>query len=805
MGLKSRFLSLSIKEQICIAIFLLNIFSLMVVLFLACSFCYEILKEDYNQKKLYFYDKYKEFIESTFFFQNFCLLQYEEMIKRFQKQIYKFHRNSTTTYNFTSNFDNSEKDYVPYFDINIHKNISQDNDLLFFFCYNQNKTLCQYLKNVANSYYVPISNLIFSHDIDKYFRIPGYNIPILKSPIIVDVNSSLMFSFNGTKIYENIMFDKLYDYFRDVTSLMMNNAFNMFKYFFTDILFLFRNTFEKASKEMENLEEISIVNINNNDTFFEYVRAVSGYYSSVKFTSNQFSLISYNFDKYFYFEGNMIDNFLYFIHNRLTDFLDFSFIPLHYENNTIISPELCIQFLLKQINYQIDKEKIRELYKSIKIGESNITDCFFNNKIIEKIYEINDVFITNCSHFLTVDNLLYEGIIEGGEYPFYYMKYTYPNFNILKEFQSEYLLLDQINFYLFASFKDPIIFSEYVFKTYKNLFFMIVMIIIYTWIICLIINLFIYFNIITQIIEPITNLQKAIESSSTKDEKIFKYKYDAFINDLFLTCKELLSGQIDSNNNEKGLGQFNILSFPKEKKIIDKNIYQRNLIINNDIMNQLINEQQNMMDFSKNIKINDIMDKNYNNNDNKNNFQNIKKININIINDNFALSKNDNNTKENLSNKQNELKNNIKQNKINEIRDREPYKKLLQIAEYLYYYQNKVEKNYIHLVNNIITDESKRSNLSKISSNINFNGSLKITSKLKKIISKVDSYGKTEDMEKLSINMLDNKNISYFWYMEAKKKMNKSINYQIDNDFNELFDGCNNSQSNHENIKKNIK
>ena len=94
-----------------------------------------------------------------------------------------------------------------------------------------------------------------------------------------------------------------------------------------------------------------------------------------------------------------------------------------------------------------------------------------------------------------------------------------------------------------------------------------------------------------------------------------------------------------------------------------------------------------MMDFSKNIKINDIMDKNYNNNDNKNNFQNIKKINNNIINDNFALSKNDNNTKENLSNKQNELKNNIKQNKINEIRDREPYKKLLQLTEYLYYYQ----------------------------------------------------------------------------------------------------------------------
>ena len=86
MGLKSRFLTISIKEQICITIIFLNLFCILVILFICCSFTYEIIKEDYKQKKFYFYDKYKDYIESCFYFKNFCLLQYEEIIRRMQKQ-----------------------------------------------------------------------------------------------------------------------------------------------------------------------------------------------------------------------------------------------------------------------------------------------------------------------------------------------------------------------------------------------------------------------------------------------------------------------------------------------------------------------------------------------------------------------------------------------------------------------------------------------------------------------------------------------------------------------------------------------
>ena len=104
MSLQSKFLTLSIKRQICITIIILTIFSIFVILSLICAFSYEILKEDYKQKKLYFFNKYKEYVESCFYYQNFCLLQYEEIIKRMQSQICNFLQTSFTYLAFESNF-----------------------------------------------------------------------------------------------------------------------------------------------------------------------------------------------------------------------------------------------------------------------------------------------------------------------------------------------------------------------------------------------------------------------------------------------------------------------------------------------------------------------------------------------------------------------------------------------------------------------------------------------------------------------------------------------------------------------------
>ena len=49
--------------------------------------------------------------------------------------------------------------------------------------------------------------------------------------------------------------------------------------------------------------------------------------------------------------------------------------------------------------------------------------------------------------------------------------------------------------------------------------------------------------------------------------------------------------------------------------------------------------------------------------------------------------------------------------------------------------------------------------------------------------------------------MLKNKDISYLWYMEAKKRKNKSLNYLVDKNYDELFIDSYNYQVNHDKKK----
>jgi len=268
----------------------------------------------------------------------------------------------------------------------------------------------------------------------------------------------------------------------------------------------------------------------------------------------------------------------------------------------------------------------------------------------------------------------------------------------------------------------------------------------------------IFYKVIKQITEPIYKLQEAIEANNVKDENVFKYEYDDIINELFITCKELITRQIDTRNNTKYSKQFNILNSGNDKNdVIDKNKYEKNLIINNDIMNELINEQQNMNDLSENIDTNTELEEDLDEKEEKHGKlekeENTKKDDKNI---------NDNNDK---------FENIINQNKKGDEDDKESYKSLFRLAEYLYYYRCKNEDNII-TVNTTINDESKKSNKMKMN-------------KVKKKISKIQSIYEME--ENISINMFKDKDITYMWYMEMKKRKNKSFNYQVSDDYEELF------------------
>ena len=119
----------------------------------------------------------------------------------------------------------------------------------------------------------------------------------------------------------------------------------------------------------------------NNDLLF-FVE-ISNYFPKIDYGNNQFNLINEHGVSliYYYVESKIIDNYLYFMNNKLSSYIDIYFVPLYFGNNTIISPDLCILFLLRQIEFGITQKEVDELYDKIIKGESNINNCINNLNI----------------------------------------------------------------------------------------------------------------------------------------------------------------------------------------------------------------------------------------------------------------------------------------------------------------------------------------------------------------------------------------------------------------------------------------
>ena len=763
MSIHSRFLTLSIKEQVCLTIFLLTVFSVLVILCLPCSFSYEILREDYKKKKRFFYNEYKEYIEACFYYQGYNLLKYEEIIKRMLKEADKYSTRGGL-FDYKTDFKEEYNDQFPVRDLFYNESKEDENrtDILYFYCFNEDKDRCKEVKESLKNKYESLYSLIFTTDVYNRFRLPELDIPIVDKAIAVNINESFMFCFDKKVMMDNLRLD-----FEKIASDTIDYVSRTLEGYVNDEYFLYDNLYQKAEQEVftyginYRLDE-TLTPEERKEIIREFAKEIVGYHSSVQFTNDKSRVLSYDYygdQIYYYIEMYMEAEFLLLVHQALSIDLNIHFVPLFSHNNTILLPDICVFFMMRQTHDIFKDEKLYELYDKIIRGNSTIKECFYDKDYYEKQKIITEIFDEVGSPFLDITNKINQGIykLPNGE-PLYFMKYSFPNFNLLKNFKSDHLIMDPLNFYLFSSFKEPEEFADYIWAQHKNLFYLIIILIVYIWIICFLINMLIFYKVIKQITEPIYKLQEAIEANNVKDENVFKYEYDDIINELFITCKELITRQIDTRNNTKYSKQFNILKSGNDKNnVIDKSKYEKNLIINNDIMNELINEQQNMNDLSENIDTNTELDEDLVDKEEKHG--------------NLEKEENKQKDDKNINDNSDKFKNIVNQNKIEEENDKESYKSLFRLAEYLYYYRCKNEDNII-TVNAAITDESKKSNKMKMN-------------KVKKKISKIQSIYEVE--ENISINMFKDKDITYLWYMEMKKRKNKSFNYQVSDDYEELF------------------
>jgi len=776
MSLSTSFLNLSIKEQICITIIALTLFCILVILIVCCTLIYEILSKDFQIKKAYFYKKYKQYLESCFYFQSFHIMQYEEILHRIQKQMWKIQQsidiflnlmplqNDAENIKYIENrnqldfnqLDRMETKENPYFYVTSLSNLTEDQNFVKKFAYKHYQTFC---------------NSLFTNNIFDSFRIPGYGVPIMDKPLFFNQHYKTIFTFNNSKMNAELdlyghniqLFDNKLQY---IISRFVSNVKDILKYI-ANKLDLFQQIFPKFFKELS---------VRPNKVFYdeEYIDYFSkrfvGYLSNIEYGADSFSLVSSNESEFYYYtEMRTIPNLLFFLNQNFAYSLDIDFIPFYYPNMTLLNQDLCALFKSKQSFLKGSEFNFKDVYFGIHQREDGIENCFIDNELINSQEEIKDIFNIYFDNFTESTNLIFQGIFESipdhSEFPFYFIKYSYPNYNTLREFQSEYILSNQINFYAFASFKKAQKYVDHIYQVNLNIFFFIILIIVYSWLICLFINIAIFYKVIEEWIAPINKLQEAVESSSIKDESIFEYKYDDIINELFLTCKELLSGQIN-HNNDNGINNFNILGKDNDKKI-DKNIYKKNLIINNEIMEELIGIQQSDMDFSNNVKLNEpnsIDTKHYFNKEK--NVNNLRQSNMNLI------SRIDSNKKS-----QKEIKDKDKKNiKVEKNKENESYIKLFKISEYLDYYRSKLDSNNIIYFNDGFDDTKTSQLISKNNNDKSENSTIEKNTKNRNDETNENNY----------INMMDENNITYLWYMEAKKR-NRSFDYKISNDCKELF------------------
>ena len=774
MGLKELFLKLPLKVQIHIGLLIIILICFHIILITSLTLVSILIKYLILTKKKYFYDIELKIIESDVLFQSLCLLQYENLIKLFNYQLYLYIYDESMIVYFATNgiYNYNESKLVlltpevdkisPEYD----RTIPDENKKIYIYCYLDNSTMCQTIYRILYT-----NSISFFYQIQgvNNFRIPFYgDFPILGEYILAFTKYGALFSLNITRIREMI---NLYD--GDINNKLIEiniEKFNYYKKYFSFFENKQLNFFDIIYRFRYNIFS-DYIKIHNETDKEDYIKQQSIYFQSVDFESGTTQFFnSWDYLKSrFTGKNNVINGYIDFIIILLSTKINLITIPISHDTNNIISKNLCYYFLLKQminINININSEinikefnqkDFDEIYNIITNKDVlTIEDCRLSNYYPNHVnnYSNNEYNFSNYYDLEYQVNLLLYSLIKNNEYlNILELKNTYPDYTILKDYSPYFFSFQQLDLfsYYFTNFLAKVI--QKTNENYYNIRFLMILIIFYLWIIIFIVVIIITKHIIKEIIEPIIKLTNAVNLCS-KSENIdisFEYKLDDNINKLFLLCKDLIKGK--NKDHENILKKNN-----SHENYLNNNIRKNNnLIIDNQMILDLIDIQKSSSNnlYNKEIILFNMPNMYDTKNDNKKKKINkgIKEVNSLRLNK-FSLKKvcsYDANSKLDSNKDEDELSNNNNNTNLNNIQN---YQNLLAIIDFTF---NNFDENKNKL--NEYNDSSKNSSINK---------------KYKKLVSQTKISVNNKDMiDFMNIRNDCNNDITYYWYMEAKR--NKSI------------------------------
>ena len=761
MSLIERFLKLPLKFQINLSL----IFILLITIILVFSFSEALILMNYSyiksERKEYFLNMEQSLIENDINFINICLLQYENIIKLFNSQIYHYLNNETIVQDFY------EKNKIP---LNLSRNkivvIKNKSDLdnypeyneyipdnekkVYIYCGAKESGICRKIIDLIRA-----NALIYLY---LYKGIREFKIPFYGRQRLMDEYSlffkkySTFISINNTKMKDYMSDDGDIDEMLDLINSLSKNDFNFNKRFFDEYIKNNIITMELMYNKIYYIfDEYKLLN----DTYEKenYIMDKSIYFQTLEYTSDiTYFDNTWNISKTRITGANsVIPNSLGWILLNIYKKLDIVVLPINNFSKKLFSKNLCYFFIYKQYYYLLNKndissqDKLEEIINAIN-NDENISDikvCKLDNYYndISEYININNEFFYYYDLKNIYDSYLYKLFKSDSRSYLFEMKSSFPNFESLKLFSPNFFTFSQIDFYSFSfgSNLSRIISSSEEFITNVNYFIIIVLW--FFWIIIIIFFIIIILIVIPTITNPIVRLTQIINLNDSKNENIFEYKLDDDINKFFSLCKNLINGEMI--NNELKLNEI------LEDQDLFDNSTNNNMIINNKMILELIENQKCINDNNKNIFLFKEGNANENKRDKTNNkLAKIRNRNFNEFDNNDVIKLISVNDEEIYSQK------NSKKSKEMKEENEELYSKLD---------EDDLEANNLKLYEDLI----------KITDFVFYGKEKEKLNKNKKNLDKSSSVSKKSKPEN-SIKIIKGfENITYYWYMT--EKVNRTI------------------------------
>ena len=761
MSLIERFLKLPLKFQINLSL----IFILLITIILVFSFSEALILMNYSyiksERKKYFLNMEQSLIENDINFINICLLQYENIIKLFNSQIYHYLNNETIVQDFY------EKNKIP---LNLSRNkivvIKNKSDLdnypeynefipdnekkVYIYCGAKESGICRKIIDLIRA-----NALIYLYLYKgiREFKIPFYGRQSLMNEYSLFFKKySTFISINNTKMKDYMSDDGDIDEMLDLINSLSKNDYNFNKRFFDEYIKNNIITMELMYNKIYYIfDDYKLLN----DTYVKenYIMDKSIYFQTLEYTSD----ITY-FDNTWNISktritgvNSVIPNSLGWILLNIYKKLDIVVLPINNFSKKLLSKNLCYFFIYKQYYYLLNKndissqDKLEEIINAIN-NDENISDIkvckldnYFND--ISEYININNEFFYYYDLKNIYDSYLYKLFKSDSRSYLFEMKSSFPNFESLKLFSPNFFTFSQIDFYsfLFGSNLSRIISSSEEFITNVNYFIIIVLW--FFWIIIIIIFIIIILIVIPTITNPIVRLTQIINLNDSKNENIFEYKLDDDINKFFSLCKNLINGEMI--NNELKLNEI------LEDQDLFDNSANNNMIINNKMILELIENQKCINDNNKNIFLFKEGNANENKRDKSNNklakirnrnfneFDNNDVIKLISVNDEEIYSQKNSKKSKEIKEENEELYSKLDEDDL-EANNLKLYEDLIKITDFVFYGKEKEKLN------------KNKKNLDKSSS--------------------VSKKSKPENSIKIIKGF---ENITYYWYMT--EKVNRTI------------------------------